>query len=197
MRDPSRYLLGVYGSYHTWNDIDIWRAAGEVELYHGPVSFSGLAGIQGVDQAATDSSHLFGQFDLSYYPTEDLKLAAGYSYENETSLGTIGVEYLMHKSGGTPVSLFAKGRFGASDYQSITGGLKVHFGADPDASLMARNRTADPENYTPIFPATNSGGGGGVCGDVRAEYPDGSCTCPEGTNPSETDHGTFYCKRPT
>ena len=148
MRDPSKYLLGVYGSYHTWNSIDVWRAAGEVELYHGPFSFTGLAGVEGIDFPATsgglvvtnaDNSHFFGQFDLSYYPTENLKLTAGYDYVNETGMGTAGVEYLMNH-GNNPASLFAKARFGASDYQSITAGLKVYFGADPKASLITRHR---------------------------------------------------------
>ncbi len=52
MRDPSKYLLGVYGSFHTWNDIAIWRAAGEAELYHGASPLTGLAGVEGIDGTA-------------------------------------------------------------------------------------------------------------------------------------------------
>ena len=48
-RDPSRYLFGVYGSYHTWDRINIWRAALEGELYVGPVTLEGIAGYESLD----------------------------------------------------------------------------------------------------------------------------------------------------
>ena len=48
-RDPSKYLLGVYASYHEWNDINIWRTAAEAEVYLGRFSITGLAGFEGVD----------------------------------------------------------------------------------------------------------------------------------------------------
>ena len=95
-RDPSRYLFGVYGSVHNWNDITIWRAAGEAELYRDRFSLSGLAGIEGINGSATDNAHFFGLFDVAYYPMDDLKLSAGFDYVNETGMGTAGVEYLMH-----------------------------------------------------------------------------------------------------
>ena len=164
-RDPSSYLFGVYGSYHTWDSIDIWRAAGEAELYRGRFSFTGLAGIEGINFPATsgglavtnvDNQHFFTQLSLSYYPTDDFKLSGGFDYLNQTGMGTAGIEYLMHNGLGTPVSLFANARFGASSVQQITAGVRVHFGADPKASLIARNRTADPDNYTPVFPKLNT-----------------------------------------
>ena len=98
-RDPSSYLLGVYGSYHTWNSIDIWRAAAEFQLYVRRFSLNGLAGYEGVEVPTTaaaltvlntDDDHIFGQVDLAYYPIDDLKLYVGYSYVNETSLGGCG-----------------------------------------------------------------------------------------------------------
>jgi hypothetical protein len=52
-RDPSSYLLGVYGSYHTWDSIDIWRAAAEFQLYVHQVSLDGLAGFEGVNVPTT------------------------------------------------------------------------------------------------------------------------------------------------
>ena len=30
-RDPAKFLLGAYGSYHSWRSVDIWRAALEAE----------------------------------------------------------------------------------------------------------------------------------------------------------------------
>ena len=103
-RDPSRYLLGLYGSYHTWESIDIWRAATEVQLYLGRFSLDGLGGYEGVAVPSTigglpvidpHDDHLFGQVDLAYYPIDDFKVYGGYRYVNEASLGAAGIEYLL------------------------------------------------------------------------------------------------------
>ena len=103
-RDPSRYLLGLYGSYHTWEAIDIWRAATEVQLYLGRFSINGLGGYEGVAVPSTiggltvldpHDDHVFGQVDLAYYPVDDLKVYGGYRYVNEASLGAAGIEYLL------------------------------------------------------------------------------------------------------
>jgi len=132
-RDPSSYLFGAYGSYHEWNSIKIWRAATELELYMDRFSFTGLAGIEGVDVPSTNDSlrvlngddiHFFGHFDLAYYPIDDLKIYAGYRYLSEISLAAAGVEYLLLETG-LPISLFVKGRFGNSDHTRITGGKKI------------------------------------------------------------------------
>jgi hypothetical protein len=159
-RDPSSYLLGVYGSYHTWDDIDIWRTAAEVELYVDRFSLSGLAGYESVDVPTTkngllvlntDDDHFFGHAELAFYPIDNLKLSGGYRYVSETSLGTAGAEYLF-QGAGAPISVFAKGDFGEDEFNSVTGGLKVYFGADPNKTLIRRHRTEDPQNYTPMFP---------------------------------------------
>jgi len=159
-RDPSSYLFGIYGSYHTWDSIDIWRAAAELQLYLNRFSLDGLAGYEGVDVPATsgglavlntDDDHVFGQADLAYYPVDDLKIYAGYRYVNETSLGGAGIEYLM-RAFDSPISIFAKTDFGNDAYNRITGGLRFYLGPNAQKSLIARHRTEDPENYTPKFP---------------------------------------------
>jgi hypothetical protein len=159
-RDPEKYLLGVYSSYHEWNGITIMRSALEAELYIDRFSFTGLAGYENVDVPTiseglqvlnTDDEHFFGHIDLAYYVTDDLKIYGGYRYINETSLGAAGVEYLM-RGVGAPISLFAKSRFGDNNHNRVTVGLKIYFGADQTKSLMSRHRTEDPQNYTPVFP---------------------------------------------
>jgi opacity protein-like surface antigen len=163
-RDPSKYLLGVYGSFHTWDSIDIWRTAAELELYLNRFSVTGLTGYENVDLPSTqngllvldsDDAHFFGQIDLAYYPTDNLMLSGGYRYVNEVSLGSVGAEYLI-QGAGVPISLFAKGDFGDSDYNRITGGMKLYFGADDAKPLITRHRTEDPQNYTPVFPQVST-----------------------------------------
>ena len=159
-RDPSSYLLGLYGSYHTWEPIDIWRAAAEGEFYFGRISLSGIAGYESVDVPTLrsgltvltpDDEHFFANTDLSYYITDDFKISGGYRYLNESSFGAAGAEYLLRGSD-VPISLFAKGDFGNDDYTRVTGGVKIYLGDDRGKSLITRHRTADPENYTPVFP---------------------------------------------
>jgi hypothetical protein len=188
-RDPSSYLPGLYGSYHIWNSVDIWRAATEFQLYVRQFSLDGLAGFESVNvpttagtPVGTSDNHAFGQIDLAYYPIDDLKLTIGYHYEDATSLGSAGVEYLLRASG-SPISLFAKSDFGDEQFNRVTGGLEIYFGSDPGKSLIERHRTEDPENYTPKFPALKTGAN--QC-TVNSSFsvvspPNGRCICPPGT----------------
>lgn len=212
-RDPSSYLLGAYASYHTWDSIDIWRVAGEAELYLGRFTVSGLAGYENVDVPSLsdglevitpDDKHFFGQVDAAYYITDDLKVSAGYRYLNETSFGSAGAEYLIpgHE---VPLSLFARGYYGNDDYTSITGGLKVYFSAEPDKSLIDRNRRDDPDNYVPVFPKlakSSSSQSLPACkltNVAEVSSPaDGKCLCPSSTplsgqQPFAGPGGKYFC----
>ncbi len=189
-RDPSKYLIGVYASYHSWDSIDIWRTAAEAELYLGRVSLTGLAGYESVDVPSfsnglavlnTDDEHFFAHADLAYYPLDNLKLSGGYRYVDETSLSSASAEYLLQESG-APVSLFARGDFGDNDYNRITGGLKIYLGADPKKSLINRHRTDDPENYTPVFPKLRTAGAATSQCPYKDEFDAAlNCSCPAGT----------------
>ncbi len=212
-RDPSSYLLGVYGSYHTWDSIDIWRLAGEAELYLGRFTLSALAGYENVEVPnlsdglvvlTQDDQHFFGQFDASYYVTDDFKLSAGYRYLNESSFGAASAEYLI-RGFEVPVSLFARGYYGDGDYNAVTGGLKIYFSDDPNKSLIDRNRRDDPENYLPVFPKLATKAGTPVC-KVSApadETTTTDCICPSGTvhaggHPQTITIGVprFFCGMP-
>jgi opacity protein-like surface antigen len=209
-RDPSSYLLGLYGSYHTWDSIDIWRTAVEFQLYVHQFSIEGLGGYESVNgpltsngffAVNTDDKHGFGLIDLAYYPIDDLKLYVGYHYEDATSLGSAGVEYLLRTSG-SPISLFAKSDFGDSQLNRVTGGLKVYFSADPGKSLIERHRTEDPENYTPKFPLRATGSNQCTVNSsfVVTSPTNGQCICPPGTfqagNPPSSFNGNYVCFNP-
>ncbi len=197
-RDPSSYLLGIYGSYHTWDDINIWRAAAEFELYLSRFSFSGLAGYESVAVPSTsngllvltpDDEHFFAQTDLAYYITDDFKISGGYRYLNETSFAAAGAEYLF-RAHDVPMSLFANGDFGDEDYTRITGGLRIYLSGDPGKSLIDRHRMDDPQTYMPVFPtlvtqttSTAAGGSSNYCKVTGSNFQvtspaDGNCICP-------------------
>ena len=214
-RDPSSYLLGIYASYHSWDSIDIARVAAEGELYWGRVTLSGIAGWESIDVPETrnglrvltqDEDRFFTELDVAYYPKDDLRLSAGYHYENGQSLGAAEFEY-MPRWTGVPMSFFATGRFGDDDVTRVTGGLKIYFGADPDKSLIRRHREDDPQTYNPVFPrivtatpggqATPSGGGENFCpvpaSFAIADHP--GCVCPDGLTKFEDD-GIGVCADP-
>lgn len=194
-RDPSSYLLGLYGSYHTWDSIDIWRIAAETELYLGRFTLSALAGYERIDVPSfannlpvldRDENSFFGIGDLAYYINDDFKVYGGYRYVAETSLGSAGAEYLL-RDHGVPMSVFARGDFGNSDFNSITGGLKIYLSDDRNRSLIDRNRRDDPEIYLPVFPklkTANQGPSNQCVVGPSPEYRVSSnfgCTCPSGT----------------
>lgn len=212
MRDPSSHLIGVYGSLHTWDSIDIWRLAGEAELYMGRFSLAGLAGYEHVEVPSTvgglpvltaDSGHFFGQTDLAYYITDDFKIYAGYRYLNEAGFAAAGTEYLL-RGFEVPLSLFAKADFGNDDYTRATGGLKVYFSADPGSSLVDRQRRDDPETYLPVFPKVTALSAAPlplctISGSFVSTPANGQCICPPGSpfagqKPIPSGGGGFACQ---
>jgi hypothetical protein len=197
-RDPSRYLFGAYGSYHTWDRINIWRAALEGELYIGPVTLEGIAGYESLDvpsivdgQAvlSLDDKHLFGQADVGYYITDDFKIYAGYRYINETSFGAAGTEYLI-RGFEVPVALFARGDFGDEFVQNVTGGVRIYL--------------SDPKVYAPTFPTLAARSTAvpqcSVNEIQKVQSPaSGNCICPPGTSfagqkPIPSGGGGYFCR---
>lgn len=209
-RDPGRYLLGLYGSFHTWDSIDISRLAVEAEVYRGRVTLSGIAGWENIDVPGTrgglavvnsDDDHFFNEFDLSYYPQDNLRLSIGYHYESEESLGVAEIEYMTGWRA-APAALFATAYVGDDDYTRLTGGLRFYFGQDQNKSLIRRHREDDPALYTPVWPKIvtmnpMSSTQPNICPSsgtfAVANYP--GCTCPGG-NPPSIYQGSGTCDEP-
>lgn len=206
-RDPSRYLFGVYASYHTWDSIDIWRLGAETELYFGRMTLSGILGWESIDVPATkrgltvlnrDDDHFFTELDLSYYPKDNLRLSIGYHYESEESLGVAELEFMPRWH--MPASLFATGNFGDDDHTRITGGIRFYLHADRSKSLIRRHREDDPKTYTPIFPniVTTAPAGAAPAAPnfcpVNTPLPEtDTCACPPGSVFSDIKGPDFIC----
>ena len=163
-RNPARHLLGIYASHHSWDSIDITRIAGEAELYWDRLTLAGIAGWESIDVpgmrdglvvANKDDDHGFARFDLSVYPTENVRISSGYRYENEESLAQVDFEY-QPRLKNQPLSLFASGTFGDDNHTRITCGVRLYLGKTGSKSLLRRHREDDPRSYTPIFPALNT-----------------------------------------
>ncbi len=211
-RVPSSYLLGVYGSYHTWNSIDITRLAAEAELYMGKFTASGIAGWERIDVPGTrrgltvltkDDEHFFTEFDLNYYATDNLRLSLGYHYESVAHLAVAKLEYLTRVAG-APASFFATAYVGEDNHTRVTGGIRFYFGANPNMSLIRRHRTQDPIAYNPVWPEIvtanpTSTPTQNICpaegNFLSNSFP--GCTCPNGNPPSDIGDGEVTCERRT
>ena len=155
-RDPAKGLLGLYGSYVSWNASstvgvsspingvagvaggNVGKIGAEGEAYLGRFSLEGLAAYQFGSKTGFN-----GKAMLAYYPTDNFRFDGGVRYlEGVGALGTIGAEWQPHDGSG--LTLYASGSFG-SGYTQALGGLRVYFG-DPGKSLIRRHREDDPGN---------------------------------------------------
>lgn len=148
-RDPAKGLIGLYGSYVTWDanggplgslgGADVGKVGVEGEAYLGRFSLEGLAAYQ------------FGTYDgfngkavLAYYPLDNLRLDAGVRYfEGPGTIGMLDVEWQPHAGSG--LSLYASGEFGENSYTQVLGGVRYYFAQD-GKSLIQRHREDDPGN---------------------------------------------------
>ena len=171
-RDPSFALLGAYGSWTVWDDLNAYRLGVEGEYYFDRVTFSGVIGAEWGDV----DEGLFTIADLNYYATDDLKLGIGHRYTEEAGHAlALGVEYQANWFGWTGMSLFADGRVGEDDYQSIFAGLRLYLGEDK--SLIRRHREDDPPNRAEdqsLISCTDGGGGAALPDSIfMPEHPCG------------------------
>ena len=161
-RDPSRGLVGLYGSYahyEGFGGVEAWRLAAEGEIYLGRTTIRALAGVEGGDAdrvTTTDfifdyeiDQRFFDKVDLVFYPSDDLQIFVGHRYTGGEHAIAAGAEYLWrsHGEGMTP-STFIEGRIGEDDDEAIWAGLRLYFGSS-DKSLIRRHREDDPIQWEP------------------------------------------------
>ena len=182
-RDPAKGLLGLYGSYVSWDasgglpgsigGADVGKVGVEGEAYFGRLSLEGLAAYQ------------FGTFTgfagkalLAYYPTDDLRLDGGVRYlEGPGAIGMIEAEWQPHAGSGLDALWFRLFR------------RRLHPGAGRPALLLRRYRqVADP-------PAPR-----GRSGDRGRKQPAGrplrdGDACPAGTHVFTNDAGSMCVPR--
>jgi hypothetical protein len=175
-RDPSKGLLGLYGSYVSWGldgdpvgspgGAEVGKIGAEGEAYLGRFSLEGLAAYQ------FGTYHGFaGKALLAYYPTDNFRIDGGLRYlQGPGAIGMIDVEWQPHAGSG--LSLYASGSFG-DGYTQVLGGLRYYFG-DNGKSLIQRHREDDPGNSLP--------------GDL---YEDNAC--PAGQVAFENGDGIMVC----
>lgn len=169
-RDPETGLVGLYASHMRFNaaDASVSRFGVEGEAYLGNFSFIGVGGWQQSDVAGVIEENPFADLDFAFYPTDDLRLTAGYRYDGVDSFGVVGAEYKFANNASGKI----EGQFGEDGQYSVWAGLSIYIGGDaPDKSLKRRHREDDPTIWMTRQKAPRSTGGGGGGGG-----PTGSCT---------------------
>jgi hypothetical protein len=142
-RNPNVGLLGVYGGYAHLTDQggqDLGRAGLEAQYFAGRLTLDTAAGILWGDL----DEQAYGRARLDYYPLDDLKLSAGFAYEDR-GFGTVAVEYQLAATPQTGASIFADTSINDADHYAVMGGVKVYFGEQ--RSLIDRHRRQDPDGY--------------------------------------------------
>lgn len=169
-RDPTRGLVGLYGSYTHWSKyggVDAGQVAAEGEIYFGRFTIQGIAGVEFGNSTSGVAGNLIETFDVktrffdkinfAYYFTDDLKGFVGHRYVGGRNALALGGEAAFRINGPMMGSLFVEGRIGEGDYHGVWGGLRVYLGRS-DKTLIRRNREDDPLEWTPetIFTVGNS-----------------------------------------
>lgn len=194
-RDPSRALVGVYGSAVRVGAFDatVARLGLESALYFDRVTLSGVAGVEWnsgtrwgwlgfapggyLVNTGPRRTNFFDMIDLSFYATDDWKLSVGHRYVGGRHAAALGTEALLVRSGGMGLAAFAEGRIGERDYKAALVGVKVYFG-QRDKSLIARHRQDDPPAWLKddLFAASNAARYGALPIPVAAP-PISPCPC--------------------
>ena len=177
-RDPSRGMLGLYGSFTHWDQFGgarVGQVAGEGEVYFGQFTIRALAGIEfgnSPSQTSTFTSGLttttiidsydiktrfFDKVNLSYYLNDNLKVYVGHRYLGGKNALALGSEFAWRVNGPVMASAFIEGRIGENDFEGIWGGLRFYFG-QKDKTLIQRHRQDDPFEWIPetLLSITNS-----------------------------------------
>lgn len=157
-RDPSRGLLGLYGSYTNWNQaggLHLGQFGVEGAAYMGRWTVEGVVGVEGGNSQSINfgpaiqtwdiKTRLFDKVDVAYYLNDNWKVSAGHRYLGGNHAAAFGTEYAFNPGwrSGLGMSVFAEARVGENNYQGIWGGLKFYFG-QRDKTLIQRHRQDDP-----------------------------------------------------
>jgi hypothetical protein len=88
-RNPDAGLVGVFGSWETYDGTDMARGGVEAEAYIDRITLAGRAGYQDGEVDET----LFGRMDIIFYATPNFSLSAGGEFGDDSTLGRARVEW--------------------------------------------------------------------------------------------------------
>lgn len=152
-RDPSQGLLGVTAGFTKFNrddflvpDQEAGRFGVEGEMYIDQFTVGAVAGRQ---FGSNVEKGFYGNLNLGWYATDDLKLTIGAGTNPDVStLGTASIEFQPAINGFSGLTFFADGVVGSDSFASVLGGIRFYFGQS--VTLKDRHRKDDPELNVPL-----------------------------------------------
>ena len=144
-RDPSRGLVGLYGSaVHAdiFGGLNIYRGGLEGAVYSGRLTIEGIVGISHADFGDTQ---FFGDAELGYYPNKNVRVSIGYGVVAEDHVFKLGGEWAFAGHAGTASTAFVDSYVNADGDGLAVAGLRFYFGQN-DKSLIRRHREDDPQS---------------------------------------------------
>ncbi|MCW5771202.1 MAG: hypothetical protein KIT16_06165 [Rhodospirillaceae bacterium] len=142
-RDPSIGLAGIVSSWQQRGAYTVGRSGFQGELYVYDFTVGARLGAQ--YGRARDG--FFGQFEVRWYPIDDLKLAAGADFApGQANMAHFGIEYQPAMSSLPGLAFFADGGVGTRNYYRALMGVRYYFG--DVKSLKRRHREDDPMPFT-------------------------------------------------
>lgn len=144
-RDPSRGLIGIYGSYaraDVSGGFDFFALALEGAYYWERFTVEGHAGFAEDDLG----SDFYETVRVAYYPTDSLRLHAGHAYSFGENRFLFGGEWAFGGTGGMAASIFADGGVDEDGEANVVAGLRFYLGQS-EKSLIRRHREDDPTSF--------------------------------------------------
>jgi len=148
-RDPEAALIGLTASHAELDDIDMQRYGAEAELYLPQVTFGVRAGYQ----TGEVDDGFYGNGDVAWYVTDDLRLSLGGGYASHDGFGRAGVEFQPGIAALPGLAFFADGEVGENGYDRVFAGFRYYFG--DTKSLKLRHRQDDPGDIVTDFQPIN------------------------------------------
>ena len=144
-RDPSRGLIGAYGSVihaDLFSGFTVYKGGLEGGMYLGRWTVEGIAGVAHEDFGDTSA---FGDIELAYYPDDDLRVEIGYGAMDGGQIFKLGGEWAFVRHGQTATSAFVDSYIDDDGEGLAIAGLRFYFGKD-DKTLIRRHREDDPQS---------------------------------------------------
>jgi hypothetical protein len=166
-REPSSYLLGVYGGVADVGPANLAWIGGEGEIYAGNVSVELLGGYMNVKPNGKNrQDKAFAIADFGYYATDNFRLTLGASSVAGFESGHAGFEYMLSD---TPFSITGDARAGEFGFAAVKVGGAFYFGGnEASKSLIRRHREDDPRiRFHDIF------GSGGTAAFLKKKNANG------------------------
>lgn len=152
-RDPSMGMVGIEAGFarlDAFGGFNTYSLGIEAERYWNSITLGGVIGLTdasggnyGSPGGHDLSTHFVGGASLTWYPDDNLALAAVGAVSGGEFVASIGAEWALSSASSVQPSLFARAALHEGGDVSALAGLSIYFGGKPKP-LIRRHREDDP-----------------------------------------------------